>query len=113
MDRRSTGVAPPGPVTSALALAQERVQHGRGGVQVGDDAVPQRVEHLDVLRLLVGQRVGFLAHRGDLAHRRVDGDRGRLLDHDAAARHPDERIDRAKVNGHAASEAHGAPFCPT
>jgi hypothetical protein len=90
---------PPGP-------AQELVQHGGGRVQVGDDPVPQRVDHLDVLRFLVGQRVGGLAHRGHFPDRGIDGDRGGLLEHDAAPRHPDERIDRAKVNRHATPEAH-------
>jgi hypothetical protein len=99
-------------VARAPGAAQEGVQQGGGRVQVGDDPVPQRVDHLDVARLLVGQRVRGLAHRGDLADRRVDRDRGRLLQHDAAPRHPDERIDRAEVNRHATSEAHVAPLCP-
>jgi hypothetical protein len=93
------------------AAAQEVVQHGGGRVQVGDDPVPQRVDHLDVLRLLVGERVRGRAHRGHLPDRRIDGDRGRLLEHDAAPRHPDERVDRAKVNRHATPEAHVAPLC--
>jgi hypothetical protein len=93
-------------------LAQERVQHGGGRVQVGDDPVPERVDDLDVLRLLVGQGVRGRAHRGDLAEAGIDGDRGRLFQHDAASGHPDERIDRAEVDGHATPEAHVAPFCP-
>jgi hypothetical protein len=102
-----------GPQRAAPAAgpAEEGVQQGGGRVQIGDDPVPQRVDHLDVLRFLVGQRVRGLARRGDLADRRIDGDRGRLLEHDAASRHPDERVDRAKVNRHATSEAHVAPLC--
>jgi hypothetical protein len=88
--------------------AQERVQHGRGRVQVRDDPVPQRVDHLDVLRLLVGQHLRRLAHRGDLAHAGVDGDRGRLLEHDAPAGHPDERVHGAEIDRHATPEAHPA-----
>jgi hypothetical protein len=94
-------------------LLQERVQHRRGGLQVGYDPVPQRVDHLDVLRFLVGQRVCGSADRGDLPDGGVDGDRGRLLEHDAAPGHPDERVDRAEVDRHATAEAHVAPLCPT
>jgi hypothetical protein len=102
-----------GPQRAAPAAgpAEEGVQQGGGRVQVGDDPVPQRVDHLDVLRLLVGQRVRGLARRGDLADRRIDGDRGRLLEHDAAPRYPDERVDRAEINRHATPEAHDAPLC--
>ena len=120
MDRRSTGGRAAGHADQRVrpqpgepaGPPQERVQHGRGRVQVGDHSVPQRVDHLDALRLLVGQRVGRLTHRRDLADRGVDGDRGGLLDHDAAARHPDERVDRAEINRHATPEAHVAPLCP-
>src|ERR1700750_1266703 len=90
--------------------AQKRVQHARGRVQVRDDPVPQRVDHLDVLRFLIGQRVRRLAHRGDLAHAGVDGDRGWLLEHDAPAGHPDERVHGAEVDPHATPEAHDAPL---
>jgi hypothetical protein len=95
----------------AAGPAQERVQQFHGRVQVGDDPVPQRVDHLDVLRFLVGQRVRGLAHGGHLADHRVDGDGGGLLEHDAAARDPDEGINRAKIDRHATSEAHVAPLC--
>jgi len=88
------------------------VQQRRGRIQVGDDSVPQRVDHLDVLRLLVGQRVGRLADRRDLAYRGIDGYGGRLFQHDATTRHPNERIDRTEINGHATPEAHVAPLCP-
>jgi len=102
-----------GPQRAAPAAgpAEEGVQQGGGRVQVGNDPVPQRVEHLDVLRLLVGQRVRGLAHRGDLADCRIDGDRGRLFEHDATARYPDERVDRTQVDRHATPEAHVAPLC--
>jgi hypothetical protein len=93
--------------------AQELVQHGRGRVQVRDDPVAQRVDHLDALRLLVGERVRRLTDRGYLAHRRVDGDRGRLVEHDAAACHPDQRVHRAEIDRHATPEAHAAPLRPT
>ena len=75
-DRRSTQVAPPGTHTSArrlngpaqrARLAQEAVQHLRGGVQVGDHAVAQRVDDPDVLGLLVRERLGRGADGG---HRR-------------------------------------------
>jgi hypothetical protein len=97
----------------AAGPAQEGVQQLHGRVQVGDDPVPQRVDHLDVLWFLVGQRVRGLTHRGDLADHGIDGDRGGLLEHDAAPRGPDEGVDRAQVNRHATSEAHVAPSCPT
>jgi hypothetical protein len=96
-----------------LGPPQERVQHGRGRVQVGYHAVAQRVDHLDLQRLLPVQRVGGLTHRGHLADGGVDGDRARLLEHDPAARDPDERVNRAEINRHATPEAHIAPFCPT
>ena len=65
-ERRSTQVAPPGTQITAdvrsrprrtLRPAQEALQHRRRRLQVGYDAVAQRVDHLDVLRLLAGQRV--------------------------------------------------------
>jgi hypothetical protein len=105
--------ARPHQAAAAPGPAQERVQQLDGRVQVGDDPVPQRVDHLDLLRLLIGQRVRGRAHRNDLADRRVDGERGGLLEHDAAPRDPDQGVDRAEVNGHATAEAHVAPFCPT
>jgi hypothetical protein len=98
-------------VARAPGPAQEVVQQGSGRVQVGDDPVPQRVDHLDVLWFLVGQRIGRLAYRGDLADGCIDGDRGGLFEHDAAPSHPDQRIDRAEINGHATPEAHVAPLC--
>ena len=97
----------------AAGLAQEPVQHLRGGVQVGDDPVAQRVDDLDVLRFLVRERVGGLPYRGHLADGRIDRDGGRLLKHNAAPCHPDERVDRPEVDGHATAEAHVAPLCPT
>ena len=89
------------------------MQHGGGRVQVRDHAVPQRVDDLDVLRFLVGQDLRRLADRGHLADRGIDGDRGRLVEHDAAPRDPDKRVYRAEIYRHATPEAHAAPLCPT
>jgi hypothetical protein len=96
IDRRSTGVAPLGTQTRAF---------GRSGLP----RLRQRVDDLDSLRLLVGQGLRRLAHRGHRAGRRVDGDRGGLLEHDAPPGHPDQRVHGAEVDRHATSEAHFAP----
>src|SRR6185437_16515511 len=57
-------------------LVQERVQHLRGRVEVGDHAVAQRVDDPDVLRLLVRQIISGDANGGDCPGRRVHGDGG-------------------------------------
>jgi len=46
--------AGPQRIGPAAGPAEKGMQQGGGRVQVGDDPVSQRVEHLDVLRLLVG-----------------------------------------------------------
>jgi hypothetical protein len=102
----------PQQAAAQAGLAQEGPQHGRGRVQVRDDPVPQRVDDLDVLGFLPGQRIGGQAHGGDLAGGPVDGDRRGFLDHDAAAQDTDERVDRAEVDRYASSQPHGTRPLP-
>lgn len=89
-----------------MRLAQERVQHGHGGVQVRDDPVAERVDHLDVTRFLAGERVRGAAHGDRLAGRPVDGDGGGLLDHEPPAADGDQRVHRAKIDCHARPQPH-------
>ncbi len=100
----------PQQATAQAGPAQEGLQHGRRRVQVGDDPATHRVDDLDVLRFLPGQRVRGGTHGRDAAGRPVNGDGRRLLDDQAAARHGHERVDSAQVNRYACPQSHGT--CP-
>src|SRR5262249_30757933 len=65
-------------------LAHEVHQHLLGGVEVGDDPVPQRPHGADVRRRPPEHVVGLLADRFDLSLEGVEGDDRRLVEDDAA-----------------------------
>ena len=101
------------PVARA-GLAQEAVQHLRRRVQVGDHAVAQRVETLMSSALCPREHIGGGADGGHRPSGRIDSDRGRFLEHEPAALDPDERVDRAQVDRHAAPDAHPcSPLVPS
>ena len=93
-----------------MDLAQEALQHGHRCVQVRDDPVPEGVDDVDVLGFLAGQGVRGVTHGYHPAGFPVDGDRGRLLEHDPAAGDVDKRVDRAEVDRYAWPQPHAA--CP-
>ncbi len=98
--------------SAQAGLPEEGLQHGRGRVQVRDDAAPYRVDDLDVLRFLARQGVRGLADGRDAARRPVHGDGRRLLDRQPAAVDADKRVDGAQVNRYARPQTHGTCLCP-
>ena len=56
-------------------LPQERLEHGRCRLQVRDDPIPQRMDDIDALRFLAGERISRPADRGGLPGRPVYRDR--------------------------------------
>ena len=74
---------------------------GRG--EVGDHAVAQRLDGLDLARRAAEHGLGLAANGDDLAlavARLRDGDDGRLIENDPPSRHVNQSVGRAKVDGH-------------
>ena len=87
-------------------LLDEVAQHLLGDVEVGDHAVLERPDRLDVAGRAAEHALGLDADGVHLARALVDRHHRRLGEHDAAAAHVDERVGRAEVDGHvAAAEA--------
>src|SRR5476651_1412111 len=83
-------------------LRDEVLDHRLGYFEVGDDAVAQRADRLDVARGTTQHHLGFFADREDLALpalRRERHDRGFVQD-DAATLDVDQRVRRAQVDAH-------------
>ena len=119
IDRRSTGVAPLGTHTRALGRsglprlrARRRNACSMAAVASRSAMTPSRSGWITWMSCgsLSASASRRLADGRDLADRRIDGDRGRLLEHDAAAGHPDERVHGAEIDRHATPEAHAAPL---
>ncbi len=84
-----------------MRARDEVPEHGLGDLEVGDDAVPQRPDRLDVAGRAPEHLLGFAADGEDLvaaAGVALDGDDGGLAGHDALALHVDERVGRPEVD---------------
>src|SRR5207253_2819801 len=91
-------------VPAAVHLADEVPQHPLGGVEIGDDAVLERANRYDVGRGTPDHALGLDADREDLRGPGVDRHHGRLVQHDAATAHVDERVGGAEIDGHVPAE---------
>ena len=85
-------------------LLDEVAEHLLADVEVGDDAVLQRADGLDVAGRAPDHPLRLGADRERAAVARVDRDHRRLVEHDAAAAHVDERVRGAEVDGHVAAD---------
>ncbi len=84
LDRQADHCRGLGEAPAHARLPQERLQHRNRSVEVRDHPVAERMDDLDVLRLLVAERVGGSADGYHAAGRMADRDCRRLLDDDAA-----------------------------
>src|ERR1700692_3094284 len=85
-----------------MHLSDEMLDHFLRHLEIGDDAVAQRANSLDVARGPAQHLLGLLADGEDLllAAHVGDGDHTGLIQHDAATLHVDECIGRAEIDGH-------------
>ena len=98
--------AGPRPLARVHAL-DEVAQHLLADVEVGDHAVLQRADRLDVLGRAPDHLLGFDADRERAAVADVDRDHRRLVEHDTAAAHVHERVGSAQIDRHVAAEESG------
>src|SRR5665647_71264 len=84
-------------------LADEMAQHLLGDIKVGDDAVFERPHGADGGRRAAEHALGLRADGVDLIGAVVDGDHGRLAEHDAPAAQIDQCVGGTKVDRHVAS----------
>src|SRR5207248_9347655 len=87
------------PRAPVVGLADEVLQHLFGHFKVGDNAVFHGTNGDDVAGCAAKHFFGFLANGFDLVGDFVDGDDGRLADHNAASFGIDQRVSRSQVNG--------------
>ncbi len=83
---------------AVVRLLDEVVQHPLGDFEVGDHAVLHRLDGDDVARRAAQHLFGFFADRFHFAGVLVDGDDGRLVDHDAFALGVDQRVRRPQID---------------
>ena len=94
-----------------MHLVDEVLDHLLGDIDVGDDAVAQRADGLDLVGGLAHHQLGVFADRLDLLHAvdGLDGDDRRFIEDDAAAADIHERIGGPEVDRHVVRH----PFEPT
>ena len=118
--RCSTPVIPDGTQTTTRGFARRRrlctrldevAEHLLGDVEVGDHAVLQRADRLDVARGAADHALGLGADGQDRAGQRVDRDDGGLVEHDASSAYVDERVRGPEVDRHVATKEPQNPFC--
>jgi len=85
-----------------MHLRDEVLDHRLGDFEVGDDAVAQRTDRLDVARRSAEHHLGLFAHGEDLSLAALRGQShdGRFVENDAPTLHIDQRIGRAEVDAH-------------
>src|SRR4029077_7348941 len=91
---------PPPAVHAMDEVADHLLRH----VEVGDDAVLQRTNRLDVPGGPSDHPLRLVADGEDVTGVLVDRDDGRLVQDDALAPDVDERVRRAEVNSHVTAE---------
>jgi hypothetical protein len=86
-------------------LAKRRwCTHLLADLEVGDDAVLQGADRLDVRRRAADHALRLGADRQGAAVLHVDGDHRRLVQDDAAAADVDKGVGRAQVDRHVTAE---------
>ena len=86
-----------------MHLLDEVPEHLLRHLEVGDHAVLERADGLDVAGRAAQHALGLDADGVHLARALVDRDDRRLGQHDAATAHVDQRVGRAEVDGHVAA----------
>ena len=94
-------------------LVDEVPEHLLGDVEVGDHAVLERADGGDRARRSAEHALRLDPDRVHLARTLVDGDHGRLGEHDAATPHVHERVGSAEVDGHVTAAEAGESAHPT
>ena len=84
---------------AGIGLADEVAQHLLGDLEVGDHTVLERADGADRAGRAAEHALGLGTDGVDLAGAVVDGDDGRLGEHDAAAADIDEGVGGAQVDG--------------
>ncbi len=108
--------AGPGPA-ALVNLLNEIAQHLLGDVEVGDDAVPQRSNRLDVGGGAADHALGLHPHGQRPVGLGVDGYHRGLIEDDALTAHIHQRVGGAQVNGHVPASkrkqrvSHGSLTC--
>ena len=91
-----------GKAAPVVNLADEMLDHFLRDLEIGDDAVAQRTDRLDVPRSAAEHQLGLFANGENklLASDAGDGHHRGLVKHDPPALHIDEGIRRAEVDRH-------------
>jgi hypothetical protein len=89
---------------TAVHLLDEVAKHLLGDVEVGDDAVLQRTDGLDVGRGAPDHPLRLGSDGEDRAGEGVDGDDGGLVQDDPASANIDERVRGTQVDCHIATQ---------
>ncbi len=87
-------------------------QHLLGHVEIGDHAVLQGPNGLDVRGRAADHPLGLGSHGKDGSGKGVDRNDGRLVQDDSASTHVDERVRRPEVDGHVATKEPQYPLRP-
>ena len=90
--------------TMRVHAADEVAQHHLADLEVGDDAVLQGPDRLDVARGPADHPLGLDADRERVAVLDVDGHDRRLVEHDPAAADVHEGVRGAEVDGHVTAD---------
>src|ERR687887_618795 len=108
-------IGSPAPIAAAMGSSMmyaldEVAEHLLGHVEVGDHAVLQRSDRLDVRRRAPDHPLGLVADREGRAGERVDRDDRRLVQDDAMPPNVDERVRGPEVDGHILTKEPEDPF---
>ena len=90
---------------AVMHFADEMLDHFFGDFEIGDDAVAQRADGLDIAGRAAQHQLGLVADGAHGLLAAAGGDGGhhrRLIQHDAPAFDIDQRIRRPKIDGHVA-----------
>ena len=98
--------------TALVHLLDEVAEHLLRDVEVGDDAVLQGTNGLDVARRAADHALGLGPDGEHGSAQGVDRDHGRLVQDDATTTHVDERVRRPEVDGHIATKEPEYPLRP-
>ena len=89
-----------------MHLADEMLDHLLGDIEIGDDAIPQGPDRLDVAGRAPEHHLGFVTDREDLLLAADGGDRydRRFVQDDAATLYVNEGVGRAQIDCHVGRE---------
>jgi hypothetical protein len=85
---------------TAARLAHEAVEHRLRPLEICDHAVNKRCDDGDIARLASLHLASFFPDRDHLTRNFIDGDNGRLINHNATPAHRDDRPGRPHIYRH-------------